>query len=239
MISSTPAYILHVRPFKESSGIVECFTLEQGIISAVGKGIKRVKSRWFGLAQPFIHLEIAWVGKGDLKTLTHMESSSILPILKEQKLWMGLYLNELLIKLLQKYDPHPELFHIYEKTIKNLSHTQNDQDAQIVLRKFECGLLAHLGYGFSLTHDHYNGREILPELIYSYDPQMGLYELSTVHDPKNAFSGASILALSTGDFQTLESLQEAKRLMRRVIAYYLGEQSLESRKLFVTGMKIT
>jgi DNA repair protein RecO (recombination protein O) len=186
-----------------------------------------------GLVQPFISLQIGWVGRGELKTLIAAEAVQTLPKLSGQKILLGLYLNELLIRLLQGMDPHPALFYHYDATLTAIEKTTDSNKHQIILRQFELFLLAELGYGLNLENDGKTGQAIVPELLYSYDPAMGLFEASSISPmPALTISGASIIALQSGDFTKDNELQEAKRLMRRVLSQYLEGKPLQSRKLF-------
>src|SRR5687767_3179362 len=116
------AYILHTRPFRETSALLECFSYQHGLVTVVARGVKRPRSQWYALAKPFLLLHLAWIGKGELKTLTQLEiQEGISPLLSGNKIKLGLYLNELLIRLLQRFDPHPGLFTIYDEILRQLA----------------------------------------------------------------------------------------------------------------------
>lgn len=227
-------YILHTRPFKDSSAVIEFFSKEAGILSLVAKGARRPRSRLYSLLQPFMLLQVSWVGRGELKTLTHVDAEVFYAKLREQKILLGLYLNELLIRLLQRMDPHPKLFDYYDVLLNSLALTQNRLEQQALLRGFELNLLAELGYGLDLSMDAKTHAPIEPELLYSYDPTVGLYETSTMIQDSSplAVSGACIISLHKRTFATAVELNEAKKLMRSIISYYLGNKSLQTRKLF-------
>lgn len=227
------AYILHIRPYKDSSAILECLTEQHGLISLLAKGAKRPKSRLYGILRPFILLEIAWVGRSELKTLTVAEAPSLFPLLTADKIALGLYLNELLINLMQRLDPHPLLFNAYHQAITELSLADKFKQ-QIVLRQFEKTLLAQMGYGLELTINAQTKEKIIAELLYGYDPAIGIFEASVLSSNKENIlvSGASLLALENSKFTTETELQEAKKFMRHILAYYLGNKPLHSRKLF-------
>jgi DNA repair protein RecO (recombination protein O) len=230
----TPSYILHIRPFKDSSAILDCFTQQHGLVSMVARGVKRSKSKFYGLIQPFIALQLSWVGKSELKTLIQVESEQWVPTISGQKILVGFYLNELLMRLLARNDPHPTLFTDYDESIKALSAVNSDMAEEMVLRRFELKLLIELGYGLNLT-------AIDPELIYAYDPNIGLVEATGPKVP-HSLSGASIIALREGIYQDENQLREAKKLMRAVLSQYLGKKPLESRKLFLQvgdGLQVT
>lgn len=218
------AYILHRRPFKESSVIIEAFCRKHGWVSLVARGAKRSRSRFDARLQPFVPLELEWGGKGELKTLYKAETSLCLPLLKENKLIIGLYLNELMVRLLQRLDPHPVLFDFYHSTLTELSHTDTNK-SHALLRQFEIKLLAELGYALELNGD--------ADLLYSYDPKCGIVEISNMTvQPACSVSGASLLALKNNDFPNEAIILEAKRLMRYILSHYLGNKPLQTRKLF-------
>lgn len=232
-IERDEAYILHRRPFKETSVVIECLTRTQGWISLVARGAKRSRSRFDALLQPFIPVEIEWGGRGELKTLYKAESKTFFPLLKQEKLLVGLYLNELIARLLQRGDPHPVLFEVYHLTLQKLNALSGETAIQGVLRQFEIALLSELGYGLSLEND-LKGCPIQPELLYSYDPKTGIYEIAAGSVPSGCVvSGAALLALARDQYDSEMLLLEAKKLMRFILSHYLGNKPLTTRKLYI------
>ncbi len=233
------AYVLHSRPFKDSSALVDCFSEEHGLLTLIAKGAKRPRSRLQGLLQPFMLLSISWVGKSELKTLTQIEAQALYPKLHAQKVLLGLYLNELLMRLLQYQDAHPELFCEYDNTINRLAQSSTESEQQLILRQFELKLLAEIGYGLDLQHDGRTGASISPELLYGYDPQLGVFETSSMGsiEKQLCVSGASLIALDRGLCENETQARECKKLMRFVLAHYLGNKPLQSRKLFQHSVK--
>lgn len=227
------AYILHRRPFKESSVVIECFCRRNGWVSLIARGAKRSRSRFDAVLQPFMELQIEWGGKSELKTLYKAESNVFHPLLKQEKLIVGLYLNELMIRLLQRLDPHPVLYDFYHHTLEKLITVSNRDDVQRVLRQFEIKLLAELGYGLELDRDGSTGLPIEPDCLYSYDPKLGIYEISSVNvQPLCSVSGAALMALKNNDYSSEAIILEAKKFMRSIMTHYLGNKPLETRKLF-------
>ncbi len=227
------AYILHRRPFKESSVVIECLSRQGGWISLVARGAKRSRSRFDALLQPFIPIEIEWGGKTELKTLYKAESTTFYPVLKQEKLMLGLYLNELIIRLLQRGDPHPHLFEVYHLTLEKLAFLKDEPSIQGVLRQFELTLLSELGYGLYLEKET-NGCSIQPDLLYSYDPKIGIHEIPAGSmGSKCVVSGAALLSLSRDQYDSEGVLLEAKKLMRYVLSHYLGNKPLEIRKWYI------
>lgn len=220
--------------------MLECFSQDAGLISCVAKGAKRPKSKWRGLVQPFILVNVAWRGRGEVKTLVQLEAQSILPSLVGKTVLIGLYVNELVLSLLHKSDPHPELFRCYHETIQQLSHCDQDIKLQIILRRFECQLLEILGFGLDFEKDA-RTEPIVEDLVYGYDPGLGFFPQTVLPQSKRTVvvSGATLIALKQGaQFQDDTQLMEAKKLMRRVIAHHLDGKTLKTRKLLTDFQQI-
>lgn len=224
------AYILHYRLYRDTSLLIDFFTREHGIISAVARGVRGAKSPLKGLLQPFVPLLISFSAKKDLATLMHAESDELSHHLVGKHLFSALYLNELLMKLLQRHDPHPHLYDGYHQALGELSQQKN---LEIPLRRFEKNLLSELGYGLNLTSDAYTAQPILPHLFYHFLPQKGFcLDLQPNLSKALRFSGKSLLALAHEDFTDHALLPEIKQLLRMVIADLLGHKTLKSRDLF-------
>ena len=167
-----PTFILHRHPFQNTSWLLELFTLNHGRFSAVARSARGPKSRYRGQLEPFFPLLTAWTGKRELKTLTLAETESAPLILTGNALFSGFYLNELLIKLLHREDPHPQLFSAYQTALLELS--KGSALLEITLRRFEKKLLEELGYGLNLSHTTDTHAPIQPEMHYQFIPQQGL-----------------------------------------------------------------
>lgn len=218
---SQAVYVLHTRPYRETSLLVECFSRQHGRISLVAKGIRQAKSKRAGLLQPFVPLLVSWVGKSELYTLCQLEAEAAQKLFSGEKLLYGLYINELLIKLLGREDPHPELYEAYEKLLSCLA--ESVCSAEKALRIFEKALLESLGYAFSFE-------DIQKENYYIFEEAQGFVK-TDIQSPQ-AISGESLLALETENL--LEShLKEIKKLMRMVLFNLLNHKPLRTRELFV------
>lgn len=226
-VTCTPAVVLHTRPFRNSSLIVELFTREYGRVAAVAKSARGPRSRYRGRIVPFNPLIVSWTGRHELKTLGSVESTQCGALLEGTALLCGFYLNELLMRLLGKEDPYPALYDRYLSILNCLDHPHAD----IELRYFECHLLNVLGYGLSLTKDYVSGRPIEADQVYRYVPAQGFLQTTNQHDI-NAFSGRLLLALAHEDLVDLDDKKSAKRLMRLVLSRHLGEKPIYSRDLF-------
>ena len=221
-----PAYVLHSRSFRETSLIVEAFTREHGRVAVVARGAKSARSRWRNTLQPFRPLLLSWNQKSDLGTLTAADQVASPPALQGQSLYCGLYLNELLMRLLHRGDPHREVFERYRQALSELA---SEALPQPLLRVFEKHLLEAVGYAMLLDREYSGGAEIQAQHWYDYKPGQGP---TLCNGPgKGRVSGSALLALHTESLQD-EYLPELRMLMRSVIGYHLGGKPLASLSLF-------
>jgi len=224
-------YVLHSYPFKETSLIVELFTRDFGRIAVVAKGARRPRSALRGMLQSFQSLLATWSGKQELKTLHSLEWHAGLLVLPGESLMCGFYLNELLMRLLPRDDPHEALFDEYALTLKMLA-TQA-QDSAVILRKFELCLLQQLGYAVPLIQNIHD-EVVDASKQYYYLPEVG--PVSSVHVGQEngvQLSGATLLAMAQDDYSATLTQQQSKQLMRLLINYYLGDQVLHTRQLLM------
>ena len=226
-IQLEPAYILHSRPFRETSLIVEAFTREHGRVAVVARGAKSARSRWRNVLQPFRPLLLGWSQKSDLGTLTAADQIASPPALQGQLLYCGLYLNELLMRLLHRGDPHAEVFERYRHVLLELA---SEAPPQPLLRVFEKHLLEAIGYAMLLDREYGSDTEIQPQNWYEYKPDRG--PVLSAGPGKSRVSGAALLDLHSESLQ-LENLPLLKMLMRSVIGYHLGGKPLASLSLFI------
>lgn len=223
-------YLLHQRPFKERSVLVDVFTHDWGRIGLVANGVRKEKSRLAGLLQPFQRLLFSWRGRNELKTLTTVESAGAAEILQGKSLISALYLNELIMRLTSRHDPHPLLFSHYHQTLQKLA---KGEEIEWALRVFERDLLDELGYGLNLSHDAESGEVIEPDAVYCYYPH-GPVKLDKVKEMSGELTlkGKTLLAMKSGNKPDKEELREAKQLMRMMLQPHLGDRPLMSRSLF-------
>lgn len=227
--SLEPAYILHTRKYRESSLILEAFSREQGRVALVGRGARGAKSKWKNMLQPFRPLLLSWNQRGEMGTLTGADQVASPPALIAEPLFCGIYANELLMRFLQRSDPHPRLFDRYRQLLGHLSAGETPQPP---LRLFEKHLLEAAGFGMQLEREHGTGKPLEIEAWYKYVPESGPV-LRAGSDAENdqLVSGSALLALQSGDIEP-QHQGELKRLMRRLISHYLGDKPLKSQSLF-------
>ena len=230
-VTLQPAFILHSRPYRESSMLLDIFSQDYGRIGLIARGVRNNRSKLRSLLQPFIPLLISWRGKSELMTLQHAEPHGPIVWLQKEGLLSGFYLNELLIRLLQKHDPHKELYTIYQTTLLKLG---NNEFHQQYLRLFEKKLLKEIGYGLQLSSSIPDNQVFLADRIYRFYSDHGFELCNKNENIPHAmlFSGKSLLALATEQLEDPTSLKDAKRLMRIVLGTLLGDKPLHSRKLF-------
>ena len=214
-IHQQPAYLLHARPWSETSLLVDMFTREYGRFRLLAKGARRRKTGQRAILQSFQPLNISWSGKRSLMTLTGVEASHYYPRLNARNQASAYYMSELLFKFLHANDAHERLFESYAEALDALRGTQ---PAEAILRRFECHLLSEIGYGLQLECDVVNRSPIRAEARYHYHPEKGPAEaLGTHHDDAVSVSGHTLLALASRRFETEQSQRESKRLLRSLL----------------------
>ena len=228
-ISLQSAYVLHTRPYRDTSLLVEIFSHDYGRLGLVARGVRTSKSRYASLLQPFMPLLMSWSGQGELVTLSGAEAAGVPPRLSGELLLSGFYLNELLMRLLQRGDAHPSLFENYITSLASLAE-QTEQEP--ILRQFEHRLLQEIGYGLVLDHDVMSGKAIDPAARYNFLPDRGPICSTGQEEDGIIVQGRTLLAIVSDDYSQPDVRQEAKRLMRAALAVHLGDRPLKSRELF-------
>lgn len=220
-----PAVLLHLRAWRETSAIAEFLTVSHGRIALMIRGIRGRKA-WKPLLQPFHELQINWRGSGELPQLTQLDSGSQSWPLTGRRLYCGLYMNELLVRLLPSGEALPEVLFAYQRALQGL--IDSDHEGQL-LRCFEKQLLIELGYGLLLTHEARNGKAIDADAWYHYDLQAGPERVADSQSSRPmVFAGSSLLALAAEQFDQSGQLSDARRLHRAVLQQYLGNRPLRS-----------
>ena len=231
-VDHEPGYVLHTYPYKETSLIVEAFTHRFGRVALLARGARRPRSAMRGVLLSFHPLRLSWSGSADLANLIGAEWAGGIPLLGGRGLMCGFYVNELLLRLLPRDDPHESLFDAYAEALAGLAA----QDVSAVLRSFEKRLLAELGYAPLLETDAAS-RPIDPERMYSYEPDRGPVPANGSAQSERSVnvmvSGRTLLDVAAGDYARSETRDEARSLMRVLIGERLHGQSLHTRSILM------
>lgn len=228
-IQQQPAYILHHRPFRDSSQILDIVTRDHGKVAVVARGSRGSKSRLAGVLRPFLPLSVSWVARSDLGTLTGAEAAGPPIGLRGDAMLSAFYVNELLLNFLHRHDPQPDIYDLYAKVIMALGSTSNIAES---LRSFELRLLSLLGYAVNLQHTSGDRAPLDPLRSYEYRMEEGPVPVER-SDGRLVFSGAQLLSIAAQDFDDPAVLGAASRLLREVIAHHLGGKELKSRKVLL------
>lgn len=223
-----PAYLLHSRAYRDTSAILEVFARDHGRVGVVAKGVRSQKSRLRGVLQPFVPLLLSWSGRGDLGTLTGAELNGRAAGLTGARLAAGFYLNELLLRLLRREDPHAALFQAYRAVLGALVESD---DPEPPLRLFEKRLLEEIGYAPTLDHDD-ELRPVEPAGWYQVQAEGLPVRLTAYQEGAHVVRGASLLALANEQALDAAAAADAKRIMRLALRPHLGSRPLNSRELY-------
>lgn len=231
-VTLQPAYVLHSRPFQNTSLLVDFFTLDYGLVRAVAKGARREKSRTRSLLQLFQPLLASFSGRGEVKTLSGLDCNMAPIHLRGARLFSGLYINELLARLLHNQEEHMVLYRHYQDALLGL---QGQNRLELILRRFELSLLAELGYALNLDVDCSTHESINANCCYRFLPDVG-FELTADSEVReqaaDEYLGAHLIALRDLELEDQEVANSAKRLLRQALTAHLGEKPLQSRQLF-------
>jgi DNA repair protein RecO (recombination protein O) len=212
------AHVLRTQPFRDTSLLVEAFSQDHGRVGLVARGARAPKSRLRALLQPFQPLLLSWTEQGDLGSLTGAEAAAPPVTLAGEAVFCGWYLNELLLTLVQRHDPHAQLYADYAEAIAQLP-----QAIEPSLRRFELRLLNELGYGLDLPDDLDAG------LHYRFDAEEGA--VAAPAGAPQVYPGASLIALRDERFDDAAALRDMRRLLNRQLKPLLGTHELESARL--------
>jgi len=222
-----PVYVLHQHAYRDTSRIVEVFTREQGRLALFARGANGSKSNLKSVLRPFQRLLVSWSGKGEACQLVGAEIDGAATTLPNDRLMSGFYLNELLLKLTERCDPHPEIFAAYSACIEGLCGGGFEEET---LRRFEKRLLDNLGYGLELTRTP-DGAPIAVDAFYKVQAQRG--PQPCVADAPGAVYGRSLADLDTETFTDARSLKDAKRVLRAALDACLDGRALKSREVML------
>lgn len=223
--------MLHLRPWSESSLLVDVFTREYGRFRLLAKGARKQKTGSRAYLQCFQPLTISWSGRNSLQTLTGVEAASLSPAKLDRSALASLYYsNELVFKFLHANDAHEDLFDAYHECVQRLHLEQVPAD---VLRHFECALLSEVGYGLILDRDAYTGEVIEADKQYFYYPEKGPVQIDQMQVEQGLqVSGLCLLELKNKKFSSDKTRQQSKRLLRNLLERQLAEGRFRTRRVF-------
>lgn len=227
-IENQLAFVLHSYPFRETSLVLEVFSRQHGRVPLVARGARRPRSALRGLLMAFQPLSLSWFGKHELRTLHAAEWQGGQPQLQGTALMCGFYLNELLLNLTARDDPHEDLFDYYRQTLLRLVQ---EHDHAAILRCFEKHLLQQLGYALLLEHEAGSNTPIAAGKDYRYILERGAIPESRDVQEGLPVSGKTLLDIAADDYTDVNSARQGKQLMRMLLNHHLGGVVLHTREL--------
>ncbi|MFQ3324158.1 MAG: DNA repair protein RecO (recombination protein O) [Pseudomonadales bacterium] len=226
--TTATAFVLHSRPYQDSSLLVDLLTVELGLVRVVAKGARNKSKKNALRCDPYTKLQVNLSGRSNLKTLYASEVLLSSYSLQGERLFASMYVNELILRVLHEGDPLPEMVPLYESVIAKLAGTEN---LELILRPFELQLLDLLGYGIDFGAD-VDGNEILLDKMYTYIPEHGFQLISDTQQAKDRFTGQQINGVEQGDLSDGQSRRDAKKLLRLALSPLTGNKPFMSRELF-------
>jgi len=223
------AYILHHRPFRDTSQLLDVISREHGKVTLVARGSRSAKSKLRGILRPFQPLRLSWFARSDLGTLTGAETDSAPLSLGGDALISAYYVNELVHSFLHRHDPQPEIFDAYAQTLSALA---GSEELAANLRVFEMELLRLLGYALNLEYDANVHEPIDEQRHYEYRVEQGPVGVTRSEGPM-VFQGARLRGIAGAAFDDPAVLRDAGRLLREVIRHHLDGRELKSRKVLL------
>jgi len=226
-VQDQPAFILHHRPFRDTSQILDVLSRDHGKLAMVARGSRAPKSKLKGVLRPFLPLRMSWVQRSDMGTLTGAESAGVPLSLGGDALMAGYYANELLLNFLHRHDPQPEIFDLYSNLLYEL---RADSNVAACLRRFEIGLLELLGYALEFEHEADGTSDLDPDKHYEYRVEQGPVAVSR-SEGAMVFRGSMLCRIGAEEFDDADVMRAANRLLRHVINHHLGGKELKTRKV--------
>lgn len=226
----TEGFVLHQRPWRETSVMLDVLTLELGRVRLMLKGARSSKPRHHR-PLPFVPAVFVWGDQGQIPYLRSVDMLAASAVPEGKSLLCGIYINELMLRFLPERDPVPDIYSLYRDLVGVLLAPFHE-DTEWDLRRFECSLLQALGYGFDLCTEGETGKAIVADGQYGFHPEYGMVAMQT--PLPGAIHGSTLLALASDTVcPGITARREAKRLMRRVIDHCLDGRPLKSRELFI------
>lgn len=236
IVQLQPAYVLHHRPYRDTSRILELFTRDHGRVSVFARGARggtKSSGSLLPILQPFNRLLVSWSGRGEAGQLTGAEFDGAMTPLPADRLVHGFYLNELLLKLFARHDSHPDVFALYAQTLQQLKL----EDAIRPLRCFEKRLLEAIGYGLALERDAHDGSPLDPDASYHYRMEQGPVRVEGIAESTVVYSGATLLCLGREELSDPTVCADARRLLRAALDRCLDGRELRTRQVMLALRK--
>ena len=215
------SFIIHSRPYSETSIIFDILTESNGLISLIAKGIKKKKDGL--LLQPFKELQLSYTSKGSLPILTKFEIINSFPKIKNKYLLIGLYFNELIYKFIPKGEPLPSLYSLYKNQLEYMKTTKDTPD--VILLTFETMFLKEIGY--EVVRAQIQSSNIIWDKKYFYDHEVGFREVSNNHS-STLISGKSLYHLLEYEFSLIDEIKGVRNIIKNIINELLGNKKIKS-----------
>lgn len=228
-VQQQPAYILHHRPFRDTSQLLDIISRDHGKLTLVARGSRSGKSRLRGILRPFQALRLSWFIRSDLGTLTGAEIDAAPLNLGGDALLSAYYINELVLAFLHRHDAQPEIFEAYASTVTTLAATDR---IAATLRLFEIELLRLLGYAIDVSHDANTHDAVAADEYYEYRSDQGPVRVGR-REGAMVFRGTLLHGIAAARFDDPDVLQAAGRLLREVIRHHLDGRELMTRKVLL------
>ncbi len=225
-VSLQPAWVLHHRPYRDSSRLIDCLCRDHGRVALVARGVRRPKSKLRSVLMPFQPVLLSWVRRGELGTLTGAEGAGPARWLAGEALLSGYYVNEILMRLVRSGEPHDDVYNLYAQVLEGLAGTTA---SEVPLRRFEKRLLDVLGYGLSLSHEANSTTAVDPQAHYHYRPELGPVRSAGTQDDGRVIRGDILHAIEREAFDDPEVLKIARVVLREALAVHLGSAPLRVR----------
>lgn len=224
-------YVLHARPWRDTSMLVEAFTPEAGRVGLVARGVRRQRGGSRAPLEPFRPLLLSWSGRGELRTLTAVEAEARRAVPAGRGLLAAFYCSELVLRLLGRDDPNPAAFATYERAIATLAAGGDNEPA---LRRFELALLDALGFAPPLEHEADSGTPVEPDTEYDFLPEHGpVPARGPAAEGVVRVRGAHLRALAAGELDDAGVQRSARRVLRASLQPHLGARPLKSRDVYL------
>ncbi|MGH8216863.1 MAG: DNA repair protein RecO [Rhodanobacteraceae bacterium] len=233
-ITQQAAFVLHARAWRETSLLLEVFSRDFGRVGLVARGVRGARARLpRSLLEPLQPLRMDWAGRGELATLAAVEAAGVPQAFRGEALLSAMYVNELLVRLTARNDPHTWLFDRYGELLGELSNTAS---LAWSLRCFERDLLAAVGYALQLEMTADTGEAIEVGGSYDYLPESGAVAAGD-HPDGVRVRGSALHALVTGQRPEAQDMAALKRLMRNLIGRQVGLRGLQSWRVLADPLR--